>query len=106
QSYALDHFIPHAFVSHDLTWNLIPISPGFNSRKSDLLPDIDIHFDGFYKIQKEAFEIVSHHAPKNRWLEDYLTLFPDYAFGYEKFRESVQPLVFIAGNNGFGRLGH
>jgi hypothetical protein len=25
KEFAIDHFIPHAFVSHDLIWNLIPI---------------------------------------------------------------------------------
>ena len=103
-AYALDHFIPHAFVSHDLMWNLVPIDPSFNSRKSDLLPSLEVHFEGFYNIQKTAFEIVRHNAPKNKWLEDYLTLFPDGGFGYDRFRENVQPLLVIAGNNGFGRL--
>lgn len=38
ESYALDHFVPHAFVSHDLIWNLVPIDKTFNSTKSDKLP--------------------------------------------------------------------
>lgn len=38
KAYALDHFIPHAFVSHDLIWNLLPIDAKFNSVKSDKLP--------------------------------------------------------------------
>lgn len=73
-NYALDHFIPHVFVSHDLMWNLIPISPVFNARKGDLLPDLDRHFDDFYQVQKNAFDVVTQHAPKNKWLEEYLSI--------------------------------
>ncbi len=106
--YALDHFIPHAFVSHDLIWNLVPIASSFNSVKSDRLPSIENHFDGFFKIQKLGFEIISHHAPKSRLLEDYLTVFPNLSsvsdFNYSKFKEVMQPLVVIAGNNGFKPL--
>jgi hypothetical protein len=35
KNFALDHFVPHAFVSHDLIWNLLPIEKSFNSIKSD-----------------------------------------------------------------------
>lgn len=31
--YAVEHFIPYAFVSHDLIWNLIPADRSFNSIK-------------------------------------------------------------------------
>ncbi|WP_367268579.1 HNH endonuclease domain-containing protein [uncultured Pedobacter sp.] len=37
-SFAVEHFIPYAFVSHDLIWNLIPADPSFNSRKNNKLP--------------------------------------------------------------------
>jgi hypothetical protein len=64
KNYALDHFVPHAFVSHDLIWNLLPIEKKFNSSKSDKLPLFDIHFDKFYDLQKMAFEINKHHNSK------------------------------------------
>jgi hypothetical protein len=35
--YAVEHFVPYAFVSHDLIWNLIPADRSFNSSKSDKL---------------------------------------------------------------------
>jgi CRISPR/Cas system Type II protein with McrA/HNH and RuvC-like nuclease domain len=44
-NYALEHFVPYAFVSHDMIWNLIPADPGFNSTKCDKLPSIDRYFD-------------------------------------------------------------
>lgn len=107
-TYALDHFVPHAFVSHDLIWNLVPIDKRFNSTKSDKLPSMATHFDSFFKLQKQAFEIVHHHNAKNKLLEEYLTLFPELnsvdQFDYARFKEEIQPLVTIAHNNGFGYL--
>ncbi len=105
QKYALDHFIPHGFVSHDLIWNLIPIDTSFNSKKSDSLPSMNKHFDKFFNLQKTAYEIVSNQQPKNKLLEEYLTVFPTLEnaghFEYGRFKENIQPLVVIAGNNGF-----
>ena len=37
-NYAVEHFVPYSFVSHDLIWNLIPADISFNSKKSDKLP--------------------------------------------------------------------
>jgi hypothetical protein len=104
--YALDHFIPHAFVSHDLIWNLVPIDISFNSTKSDKLPNMETHFDGFFNLQKMAFEIMYHHNPKSKLLEEYLSIYPDLnsSFDYDRYKESIQPLVTIAHNNGFGYL--
>ncbi|WP_291131168.1 HNH endonuclease domain-containing protein [Flavobacterium sp. UBA7682] len=103
--YALDHFIPHAFVSHDLIWNLVPIDISFNSTKSDKLPNMETHFDGFYALQKTAFEIIHHYSPKNKLLEEYLIIYPELnsqnCFDYTRFKEGIQPLVTIAHNNGF-----
>ena len=106
--YALDHFVPHAFVSHDLIWNLVPIDATFNAIKSDKLPIMDKHFDRFYNIQKSAFEIVSHHNPKSKLAEEYLHLFSSVDekvnFEYDRFRDIISPLVKIAANNGFQYL--
>jgi len=106
--FAIDHFVPHAFVSHDLIWNLIPIDRTFNSSKSDKLPSIDTHFDKFFELQKSAYEIVSHQNPNSKLLQDYLTIFPALNnindFDYSRYKECIQPLVTIAHNNGFGYL--
>jgi len=108
-NYAVEHFIPYSFVSHDLIWNLIPADISFNSSKSDKLPPLDKYFNSFFNLQKEAIEIVKRKAPKNKFLEDYLTIFPALEnlnnlpenFTKEKFRDSLQPLITIASNNGF-----
>lgn len=106
--YALDHFVPHASVSHDLLWNLVPIDKSFNSKKSDRLPSFELHFDSFFSLQQKAFEIISHHDPKNILLQDYLTVFPDLItsknFDYHKLKKNIQPLIVITHNNGFGYL--
>jgi hypothetical protein len=102
KNYALDHFVPHAFVSHDLIWNLVPIEKKFNSSKSDKLPLFEKHFDKFYDLQKVAFEINRHHNSKSRYMDEYLSIFPNIeAFGKEKFSNTIQPLITIASNNGF-----
>jgi hypothetical protein len=102
-NYAVEHFIPYNFVSHDLIWNLIPADKSFNSSKSDKLPPLEKYFNPFFALQKSAVEIVSKKSPKNRFLDDYLTIFPDIEknFSKEKFREIIQPLITIASNNGF-----
>lgn len=102
KNFALDHFVPHAFVSHDLIWNLLPIEKSFNSAKSDKLPLFDKHFDKFYHLQKEAFEINKLHNSKSKYMEEFLTIFPNIdAFEKEKFSNTIQPLIIIASNNGF-----
>lgn len=102
KNYALDHFIPHAFVSHDLIWNLLPIEKKFNSSKSDKLPLFDRYFDKFYDLQKVAFYINKHHNSKSKYMDEFLTIFPDIdAFEKDKFSNTIQPLITIASNNGF-----
>ncbi len=108
-NYAVEHFIPYSFVSHDLIWNLIPADKSFNCSKSDKLPRLIKYFDQFYNLQKQAIEIVRRRSPRNKFLEDYLTIFSDLEaisnlpenFTKEKFKKRLQPLITIASNNGF-----
>ncbi len=107
--FAVEHFIPYAFVSHDLMWNLIPADKAFNCSKNDKLPQLDKYFDSFFNLQKSAIEIMRYHAPKNKFLNDYLTIFPDLSTadlaGFkQRYLETLQPLITIAGNNGFGMM--
>jgi hypothetical protein len=101
--YAVEHFIPYSFVSHDLIWNLIPADKSFNRSKSDKLPPLEKYFNPFFCLQKTAIEIVSVKSPRSKLLEDYLTIFPDLQSGFsrDKFKETIQPLITIASNNGF-----
>ncbi|SMD08344.1 HNH endonuclease domain-containing protein [Pedobacter nyackensis] len=107
--YAVEHFIPHAFVSHDLVWNLIPADKSFNSSKCDKLPNLEIYFEGYFKLQLLAAQTILEIHPNSKFLEDYLTFIPDLDMirgmdieGLkELFRNNIQPLVTIAANNGF-----
>ena len=108
-NYAVEHFIPYSFVSHDLIWNLIPADKSFNSTKGDKLPILDKYFNPFFLLQESAIKIVKEKNPKNRFLEDYLTIFSDLEetnglseyFTKEKFKDRLQPIITIASNNGF-----
>jgi hypothetical protein len=105
KNYALDHFVPHAFVSHDLIWNLLPIEKKFNAAKSDKLPLFDKYFDKFYELQKTAFEINKHHNSKSKYMDEFLTIFPNInEFEKEKLSNTIQPLLTIASNNGFSYM--
>lgn len=99
--FAVDHFIPFQFVAHDLMWNLIPADPAFNSVKGAKLPQLDTYFTDFYEIQKEAVKIVSMTRPANRFLQEYLTVFPDLNLSEDKYRQCIEPILMIAQNNGF-----
>lgn len=103
--YAIEHFIPFQFVAHDQMWNLIPADPSFNSSKSDKLPPLDLYFDDFYFLQKEALKIIRTNKPKNKFLEDYYTLFKGFDISKEQYRECIEPLVTIAHHNGFQYMG-
>jgi len=102
--YIIEHFLPHQFVAHDLMWNLIPADSQFNSKKSDKLPPFEKYFDDFYYLQKEGFEIIRKNSPKNKFLQDYLTIFPELTFEKSRFIEHIQPMLTIAHNNGFQYL--
>lgn len=111
-NYAVDHFVPHNFVSHDLVWNLIPSDIPYNIFKSNKLPQLDKYFEPFFQLQKEALEIVSVKTPRNKFLEAYLTIFPEVKevknlpnyLDKGKYKELLQPLISIASNNGFQYL--
>lgn len=103
--YAVEHFLPYGFVSHDLIWNLIPADPSFNSVKGDKLPRLEKHFNAYFDLQRTALDIVTTKAPNNKFLEDYLTIVPDLLL-FERSRvfEQLQPMTTIASNNGFELL--
>jgi len=103
-TYAVEHFLPYAFVSHDLIWNLIPADPAFNSIKSDKLPLLDKYFQPYFNLQQSAVEIIRAKNPGNRFLQDYLSILPGLEpadFNAPRMLEQIRPLITIASNNGF-----
>ena len=67
------------------------------------------YFDSFYSLQEKVIKIICEKEPRNKFLEDYLTIFSDIneinegnsALMKGKFRDRIQPLITIASNNGF-----
>jgi hypothetical protein len=103
--YAVEHFLPYAFVAHDLMWNLIPADCSFNSSKSDKLPPLETYFEPYFKLQQSALGVIQHKAPKHKFLEDYLTIVPDLTlFQSQRVYEQMMPMSTIARNNGFELL--
>lgn len=106
--YAVEHFVPFAFVSHDLIWNLIPADKAINCSKSDKLPILRDHFDGYFNLQQLAIRTIMDSNPKNTFLQDYLTIIPKLSTINdisketlrEKFLNNINPLITIAANNG------
>ena len=86
-----------------MIWNLIPADKLFNSSKNNKLPPFEKYFDKFFDIQSNAFEIIKSKVPNNRFLEDYLLIYPDLKgiLSKKKLKETIQPLITIASNNGF-----
>ena len=103
-NFAIDHFIPYSFVTHDLIWNLLPIDKTFNSIKSNKIPDFSNHFENFCRLQNTAFEIYKNKNPDGKYLEEYITIFKHENFDKRKLKETIEPLTMIALNNGFSPL--
>ena len=111
-NYAVEHFVPYAFVSHDLLWNLIPADKNFNSSKCDKLPSMSRHFDRYCDLQVLGLTTVlsnAHNRTTEKLLQDYLTFIPDLNdftsldpnILKARFKDNVGPLITIASNNGF-----
>jgi hypothetical protein len=105
--FAIDHFLPWSFVVHDLLWNLSPVETTTNSKKSDILPDLDIYVP---RLAKLHFHAISVSLKRPRLLEDYTDCFKELperllALGQDglltKYREIMVPQAQIAINQGF-----
>lgn len=110
EKYTLDHFLPWRFVAHDLLWNIAPVPSSVNSAKSDRLPDMELYYEGFARLQYEAVKIVAM-ARKYQLLEDYVILNKvesvealvrlDYESFSSTLKDSLFPQVQVARNMGF-----
>ncbi|GAA4292599.1 hypothetical protein [Aestuariibaculum suncheonense] len=85
-------------------WNLIPADSSFNSKKGDKLPNFETYFDSFYNLQTNGIDTIKSLTPNNKFLQDYLHIFPDLKVNKQKYKEVVKPLLTIAHNNGFQYL--
>jgi hypothetical protein len=99
----LDHFIPWSFVTHDLFWNLLPVSPSANIRKSDSLPNLDRYLSPYvthhYQAARTLARLLSNATSTERKsfhavLQQYADLFeaPEQAllsYSPEQFEERL-----------------
>lgn len=109
KNYALDHFVPWSFVSHNLLWNLIPADSSINSSKSNNLPPLEKYLRPFANVQQKAIITLYKKNPNNTLLEDYLIVYDSVSDlvklsesdFYNVFRRTFSPMVQIAENMGF-----
>ncbi len=108
-SYALDHFLPWTFVSHNLNWNLVPSDGSINSSKSNKLPDLDMYLRKLADIQHHSLRICINANKTPKILEDYLSLgyapqdlanMDDNQF-MEIYERTFKPMNQIALNMGY-----
>ena len=107
--YALDHFIPWSFVSHNLLWNLIPADNSINSSKGDKLPDLSYYLPKLAQLQRHSIQVCVDANKRFNVLEDYLSLgytvqelanMNDERF-IDLFERTFKPMNQIALNMGF-----
>ena len=109
KDYALDHFIPWSFVSHDLLWNLLPVDSSINSSKSNKLPDLKIYLPKLAELQHHSLQLMINANKESKVMEDFISLgytareFADMS--ESRFRElyerTFNPISQIALNMGF-----
>ena len=108
-NFELDHFIPWSFVTHDLSWNLIPSNPSVNSSKSDKIPDLDFYLPKLSSMHHNALKTYCSLGKSDKNLEDYITLgytirelleMPQHKF-QEIYHQTFSPMAQIACNMGF-----
>lgn len=110
--FALDHFVPWAFVCHDRLWNLVPVHPELNSAKGHALPD-EAYLPELARIQARGLSIFRDRVgPGSAWFgrtveayladlglpEDRLT---DRDALTEAYEMTLKPLLGLAQRSGF-----
>ena len=64
--FALDHFIPWTFVSHDQLWNLVPVLPEANASKGNRLPCVS-YLDALIETQSMGLQLSRDQLRLERW---------------------------------------
>ncbi len=107
--YALDHFVPWSFVTHDLLWNLIPADNSINSSKSDKLPDLEVYLPKLANLQHHSLQALAEKNITLSVMEDYTSLgystselvnMSDETF-MDIYQRTFNPIIQIAQNMGF-----
>ena len=109
-NFALDHFLPWAWVGHDQLWNLVPVSREVNSTKGARLPEagnIDRLADAHIRIIEYT---IDQHRNASTKLDDYMSGLNiairkqvNEARIREAYRNTVEPQLRMAEDRGFQR---
>ncbi len=107
--FALDHFIPRSYISHDQMWNLHPMRPGLNLAKSDSLPQ-SVFIEKLAKVHYDLIKATDIDL-KNSFKEEYVILFRTNSFAeiksstwenfWKVYHDQLSPQLDIARNMGF-----
>ena len=110
RGYALDHFLPWKFVTHDQLWNLIPADPKANSSKSDQIPS-ECYIDRLAETQSAALSIARDSWSIGKWTKEVEPYTSDLHITFEEtldreklrcaYRKTLEPLMSIAVYQGF-----
>lgn len=112
----LDHFIPWSFVTHDLTWNLLPSDPSVNASKSDKIPNLDYYLPKLALAHHNALKVYLSlgRTGNSHLLEDFLTLGysaselaqMDKEVFFQVYHKTFMPMAQVAENMGFETFYH
>ena len=109
--FALDHFLPWTFVTHNQLWNLIPVSNKANLSKSNNLPNLS-YFDDFIEEQFIAIQTAKEIYSEKKWQKLMQPYISDlHIANYDDllnqtviekaYKNTIMPLYEIASTNGF-----
>ncbi|CAL2084713.1 conserved hypothetical protein [Tenacibaculum dicentrarchi] len=105
---SIDHFLPWSFFTHDLIWNLHPVSKNINSSKNNYLPK-EKYLTPFCFLQYDFCDFLLNEKA-NKVLENYYLLFKCSndelkSISKEEFSKKINnyylPQYEIAKNMGF-----
>lgn len=107
--FAVEHYIPWRFTTHNLLWNLVPADQSINSSKGDKLPRKDQYLEHFVKLQRLGLKTVYNQNRNHKLFDDY-ALFGvsisdliglDNHKLIELFDNQITPQIILANQLGF-----
>lgn len=110
-NFSLDHYLPWSFVAHDQLWNLVPTTPEVNSSKSNNLPPTQA-FEKFVSAQHLGLRTCHEKMSRSEWRKTIEVYINDLRIQNQSdlldldklraaYKESIQPLLLLATNQGF-----
>ena len=55
--------------------------------------NVELNGEAFFEVQKEGLKVIQAIAPKNKFLADYLPLFPSLKMDKSKFEETINEII-------------